>query len=299
MVASAIEQILCKESAQRPRPSMAAPKMSLKLLIDKRNQSVLFAEAGKDFVDFLFHFLALPVGTIVSLLPNVGGAVGLRSLYASVENLSDTYIEPREKEALLNPKAQSSGPDFLRLLLPEASPLAPINYYTCPHAAGGFTSALCGSCVTDSPSTRCSGCNNTMCKKLSWVAGPAAGAGGEGGYVRDVVTYMVMDNLVVKPMSTISYITLLNRFNVQEIRDIEEKVIDFGVDEAIELMITSLRSKRVLTDVFSGVLTDIQRGKTLPKRYSPTSETSLCYMLACCGLFLLLCTMMMKLFSRR
>ncbi|KAI6669060.1 hypothetical protein NL676_003945 [Syzygium grande] len=240
---------------------MAATKMSLKLLVDQRNQTVLFAEAGKDFVDFLFNCLALPVGTIVSLLPKTGVAGSLRNLYASVENLSDTYIESREKEALLNPKART-GPVVLRLLLPDSPPSAPVNYYTCP-PNGGVYGAPCSSYVTNSPSTTCPGCRKTMSKKLSWVAGPAVGAtstaqvpGGEGGYVRGIVTYMVMDDLVVKPMSTISCITLLNRFNVHEIGDLKEKVIDFGLDEAIKLLNASLHSKTVLTDIFSWVLTD-------------------------------------------
>ncbi|KAI8539920.1 hypothetical protein RHMOL_Rhmol09G0220500 [Rhododendron molle] len=43
-------------------------KVTLKLLIDTKSKRVLFAEAGKDFVDFLFHLLRLPVGTVVKLL---------------------------------------------------------------------------------------------------------------------------------------------------------------------------------------------------------------------------------------
>ncbi|XP_056168980.1 uncharacterized protein LOC115682184 [Syzygium oleosum] len=241
---------------------MAATKMSLKLLVDQRNQAVLFAEAGKDFVDFLFNCLALPVGTIVSLLPKTGEAGSLHNLYASVENLSETYIERREKEALLNSKART-GPDGLRLLLPDAPASAPVDYYTCARNDGGYYGTPFCSLVTDSPCTRCPNCSNSMSKKLSWVAGPAVGAtstakvpGGEGGYVTGIVTYMVMDDLVVKPMSTISCITLLNRFNVHEIGDLKEKVIDFGLDEAIKLLTASLHSKTVLTDIFSGVLTD-------------------------------------------
>ena len=42
---------------------------------------------------------------------------------------------------------------------------------------------------------------------------------------------MVMDNLEVKPMSTISSITLLNKFDVKEIGALEEKVVDLGMDE--------------------------------------------------------------------
>ncbi|XP_056168957.1 uncharacterized protein LOC115682198 isoform X2 [Syzygium oleosum] len=264
---------------------MAATKMSLKLLVDKRNQTVLFAEARKDFVDFLFHCLALPVGTIMSLLTKAGTVGGFGNLYMSVENLGDTYITPREKDALLNPKAQSAGPDVLLLLLPEAPPSVPINYYTCPRSDLYNVNNSCRSCVTGSPSTRCPGCNDKMSKKMSWVPG------GEGGYVSGVM-YMVMDDLVVKPMSPISGITLLKRFNVHEIEDLEEKVVDFGLDEAIKLLNASLHSKTVLTDIFC-------RRKSV-KRYSSTLETSLCYIFACWGsLYMLVCKMLMKLFNPR
>ncbi|XP_010031006.3 uncharacterized protein LOC104420928 [Eucalyptus grandis] len=96
-----------------------------------------------------------------------------------------------------------------------------------------------------------------MSNKVSWVAGPAADAsssaevpGGESGYVSGF-TYMVMDDLVVKPLSTISSNTLLSRLNVQKIGDLEEKVVDFGLDEALKLLNASLHSKTVLTDIFS------------------------------------------------
>jgi hydroxymethylpyrimidine/phosphomethylpyrimidine kinase len=51
------------------------------------------------------------------------------------------------------------------------------------------------------------------------------------GFVKDVVTFMVMDDLVIEPMSTISSITLLNKFNVKEIGTLQEKVVEMGMDE--------------------------------------------------------------------
>ena len=51
------------------------------------------------------------------------------------------------------------------------------------------------------------------------------------GYVKEVVKYMVMDDLEVKPMSTTSTFTLLNKFNVKEMGALEEKVIVLGMDE--------------------------------------------------------------------
>ncbi len=53
----------------------------------------------------------------------------------------------------------------------------------------------------------------------------------DGGYVQEAVIYMVMDDLAVKPLSTDSIISLLDKFNVKEIGTLEEKVVDLGEDE--------------------------------------------------------------------
>ena len=46
-----------------------------------------------------------------------------------------------------------------------------------------------------------------------------------------MVTYMVMDDLEVTPMSTISSIALLTKFNVRDVGALEEKVVKVGVEE--------------------------------------------------------------------
>ncbi|PHU15597.1 hypothetical protein BC332_16802 [Capsicum chinense] len=61
---------------------------------------------------------------------------------------------------------------------------------------------------------------------------------------------MVLDDLVVKPMSTISSITLLNEFCVKDVGVLKEKVVALGMDEALKMLKTSLESKNVLTSVF-------------------------------------------------
>ncbi|CAL9112531.1 unnamed protein product [Musa textilis] len=43
-----------------------------------------------------------------------------------------------------------------------------------------------------------------------------------GGYVKGVVTYMVMDNVAVMPVSTISAVSLLNRFHVTDLKSLSE-----------------------------------------------------------------------------
>ena len=48
--------------------------MKMKLLVDTKAGRVLYAEAGKDVVDFLFSLLALPLGTVAKLLTAGAGA---------------------------------------------------------------------------------------------------------------------------------------------------------------------------------------------------------------------------------
>ncbi|KAG8039960.1 hypothetical protein GUJ93_ZPchr0028g29038 [Zizania palustris] len=44
------------------------PTVAVTLLVDKERSKVLFAESDSDFVDVLFGFLTLPLGTVVRLL---------------------------------------------------------------------------------------------------------------------------------------------------------------------------------------------------------------------------------------
>lgn len=102
---------------------MASPKtefkVSLKLLNDRKSSKVLFAEADKAFVDFLFSIPALPIGTVTSLLTKNHGMVGsLGTLYKSIEGLSNSYIvSDHSTEAVLHSKVAISGQDNAMPLL--------------------------------------------------------------------------------------------------------------------------------------------------------------------------------------
>lgn len=203
--------------------SSDSAKVSLKLLIDTKSKKVLFAEANKEFVDFLFHILSLPVGTVIKLLRKNSLVGALGNLYDSIENLSNTYMQSDQlKETVLNPKISNSGAG-VPLLLPNADVSMDREFYKCPSHTY----------VADDPTALCPSCKNKMSTKMQYVAGN--GAVNEtvegGGFVKGVVTYMVMDDLVVKPMSTISSITMLNKFNVKEVGALDEKVVSLEMKE--------------------------------------------------------------------
>jgi hypothetical protein len=81
----------------------------LKLVVDEKSNQVIFAEAGKDFVDVLFSFLTFPLGTITRLIQkdsNIGPVTFgcLNNLYQSVVDLDKKCLENEtDKEMLLQP----------------------------------------------------------------------------------------------------------------------------------------------------------------------------------------------------
>jgi hypothetical protein len=78
-----------------------------------QNDKVLYAEASKAVIDFLFNLLCLPIGTVVKLLTTNDMVGSLGNLYQSVENLNPNYMLPfQTKDALLNPRAQSSSTEI-------------------------------------------------------------------------------------------------------------------------------------------------------------------------------------------
>jgi hypothetical protein len=53
------------------------------------------------------------------------------------------------------------------------------------------------------------------------------------GFVQGVLTYTVMDDLKVAPMSSISAVTLLNSFGITNIASLQEKTVELGHVEVI------------------------------------------------------------------
>ncbi|KAG8651291.1 hypothetical protein MANES_07G110700v8 [Manihot esculenta] len=203
---------------------MTTPNLSLKLLVDKKVTRVVFAEGGKSFVDFLFNLLSLPIGTVIKALKN-GSMVGcIGNLYGSLENLNEAYMQPNEnKGSLLNPRIPAPATEA-PLLLPDSNP-QPIKtklLYRCPNHHP---------CVTDSKDYRCPWCSNNMSEQVAFIGmnDSAANSTSQGGYVKDLVTYMVTDDLSVSIMSMISGVAPLNKFNVKDLMCLRKRWWSLGL----------------------------------------------------------------------
>jgi hypothetical protein len=218
--------------------------LSMKLLVDRKAQRVLFAEAGKDAVDFLFSLVALPVATAVKLVGTDAMVGSVGNLYASIDKLDTTYVQPgAAKDALLRPTVVSPaagtttiGSSLLRL--PEPSPPGqqrqPKTLYRCANTASYNSS--CRAYVADAYGKACPSCYSSMTTEVQYLSSAAQtttalGAAAAKGLVQGIVTYTVMDDLTVTPMSAISSTTLLSTFAVRDPADLQEKTVQLGYDE--------------------------------------------------------------------
>nr|GLL27909.1 uncharacterized protein LOC109147847 [Ipomoea trifida] len=223
--------------------------VSLKLLIDKKTRKVVFAEADKSFVDFLFHLMSLPLGTVIKLVNHNSMAGSLGSLYGSIQNISDTYLQPNvDKDALLNPKVAVHSPTVPLLMAPGLASETK-KFYVC---SGCNAYANRQRYISEYPDCVCPTCNYKICTEAHYVAPVKADATKDenGGFVKGVVTYLVMDDLKVMPHSSISTITVLNKNNIKDFGSLEVKDVNLGFDEGLKVLKAALHTDSVLTTVF-------------------------------------------------
>ncbi|XP_020577791.1 uncharacterized protein LOC110022956 [Phalaenopsis equestris] len=159
--------------------AQANSKITLKLLIDARSNKVLFVEAGKEFIDFMFSLLTLPLGCVIKLLSptNMIGSIGkLYPLLLGAEPVTE-----------------------LKLVMSYEV------HFVAPYMYGSPSSGV-----------------NT----------------GESveGFVKGVITYMITDDMEVTPISAISSITSINRFSMNKEIQLEEEVVDIGMEEGLALL---------------------------------------------------------------
>nr|GMC92778.1 Mitochondrial distribution and morphology protein [Ipomoea batatas] len=149
---------------------MTSRVVSLKLYIDTKARKILYAEADKHFVDYLFYILSLPISSVVKLLFTDSTLGSLGILYN--KSHKKNYVTDRS------------------------------SYILCPEC----------SC-------------NYMSTELPYViaTGKVMPSGNEcGGFVKGDVTYMVMDDLEVRPLSTASSISVLSKLNVKDVGSVQE-----------------------------------------------------------------------------
>ncbi|KAK1355395.1 hypothetical protein POM88_048651 [Heracleum sosnowskyi] len=241
-------------------------KISLRLLVDRSCNRVIIGEAGKDFVDFLFHLISIPAGTVVQYLWEHEMIGSLGSIYRSIKSMPAKYMEPNlNKHNVLNPTVSSSSladTPFLFAEKAKEEPSIPEVLYQCVYHSQISrrkhritSSTTVHPYASNDPQVKCPQCGGMMTQQLTYVHSPAkeeVRVGSGSGYVKGLMTYIVMDNLQVMPMSTVSGIALLNTFQVKDLDALETLEVFIGIEEAEELLKASFVTDRVLTHLFLG-----------------------------------------------
>ncbi|PWA79502.1 hypothetical protein CTI12_AA205300 [Artemisia annua] len=186
--------------------------VDMKVFIDKRNNKVMFAEANEDFVEILFSFFTLPLGTIARLSrnsdhPNPRIKVGsLSSLYDSAMwNIRFTHFSDELcRDVLANPVNSSAALcEKLRLNLNDNS--ASVN----------------------SRDQR------------------------EAVFVKKKGSFIITDDLCITPFLLDRYIELRNSFGVED-NDLLVRYFLFDLNQFVNLLKWSLLTNNPLTTLVNG-----------------------------------------------
>ncbi|XP_073153273.1 uncharacterized protein [Henckelia pumila] len=216
---------------------------SLKVMMHRESNKVLYSEIDSHFADVLLSFLTLPLGTIVRLLvKNYGDNApilgSLSSLYAGLLNLDGSHFWTEAgKLMLLNPR-NSSGDQCSRLKL-QIDDTPPIQYFVCNNA----------SCVNMYYKVKCLCGNSTDIIKLCKDSETKAQSGGESVFTVQTSSFLLTDDLQILPNSPTSLLRCLKQSGIEDTSVLEERTLIVGFEEIFELLKGSLASKTPLTDI--------------------------------------------------
>ncbi|KAL1150320.1 hypothetical protein V6Z11_A10G249900, partial [Gossypium hirsutum] len=179
------------------------------------------------------------------LLSKQGTAECIGNIYDSIENLGNSYmLSEKITDSFLKTQAFNYGV-YVPRLWPSMSPSIYTEFYRCSNYK---PKEDCRKYMANVLSS-CPRCYHPMYLDFTFVnLRDKVGV----GFVEESVTYMIMDDLAVRPMSAKSIITLLNHLNIKDAGDLEEKVIAVGANGGVELLRASMQTKTVLTAVFLG-----------------------------------------------
>eukprot|EP00253_Pinus_taeda_P021091 PITA_21091 len=245
------------ETTAKPKPSNS---ITIKLMVSKRSGKIMYAEAGKDFVDLLFSFLVLPTGAIAKQAlvskdnkeKDDTKVCCITNLYKSVESLSASLMKA-DKAVLLDPKVFSATytSDTLNIKSSTPAPAPASKYYVCPYI--GSYSGTHG-LSTQSGTVTCSSCGHTVNREVKLENNPLAATKDSvrpTGYVKKTVNFFITDDLSVIPSgSTATIVQLWNKLDVKEPTELEEQNVPVGPNEVTGLLKAAMVHNTALNAVF-------------------------------------------------
>ncbi|KAK6157295.1 hypothetical protein DH2020_011543 [Rehmannia glutinosa] len=191
-----------------------AKKMTLKVMVQKSTNKLMFAQAEEDFVDFLFSLLTIPLGGVESLLGSNTSVKCIDNLHRSLANINDDkYLKTKYIETMLLKPKPPLGYVSKNQILPLTEEIAPFLY----RCAGNFRDQD----YLSTPDKRGSFGPQVPCFKSPK---------GEGNYVNGARMFMVTDDLTVTPLCMSSSLSILNGLEIP-LSDVKELKLHIGLEE--------------------------------------------------------------------
>ncbi|CAN6556563.1 unnamed protein product [Malus baccata var. baccata] len=225
-------------------------KISLKVLVNNLTNKVIFAECDNDFVDVLFSFLTIPMGTIVRLSHHSQsfGIGFIDNLFGSVESLDLQLFRTKEcRDMLLHPR--NGAEDLLRNLKLKYDQCEPPQYFKCANrychsSAQRFSYYETVHCC----------CGGLMYMETIFTTKQAEGG---GVFVEEPGRFIISDDLQVLPPFTCAVSSVVSNHGLTGWKSVEELTFNVGVDEVLNLLMRSLVSETPLTET-------LLKDKTIP-----------------------------------
>nr|XP_011460898.1 PREDICTED: uncharacterized protein LOC105349255 [Fragaria vesca subsp. vesca]XP_011460899.1 PREDICTED: uncharacterized protein LOC105349255 [Fragaria vesca subsp. vesca] len=210
--------------------------ISLKAMVDKASNQIIFVESDSDFIDVIFSFLTIPMGNLIRLAPNqsILGIGCMNKLYSSVKNMDVKHLQTEAcKDMLLSPRsvAESQCKNLkVKIDKDEAT-----QFFMCSH---NRVDCKLSYCKFDS----CASCGGSINKEKNLLVTDG------GVFVKGLSRLIISDDLKVIPPLTAAGLPLCAKFGVMDGNATEEVTINVGVDEVLNLLMRSIASKTPLTE---------------------------------------------------
>ncbi|XP_045797848.1 uncharacterized protein LOC123892038 [Trifolium pratense] len=222
-------------------------KVTLRVMVNKESNKVMYAEAGKDFVDALFSFLTLPLGTIARRVAEESNIEGVRfgiisSIYQSVTNLDEQCLWTNTcKEMLLKPR--NSMEAYCRKMKLNIDDTEPMKHFVC--RIFDCVRKESGSLLSLFKNQKCS-CGYILNREMSL---PTECLILESGFVKETASFIISDDLYVMPNVFGTYARLLPKQDITDIGAFVEQTVDIKRKEVSSLYITLFLSILSVLDI--------------------------------------------------
>ncbi|KAL2336053.1 hypothetical protein Fmac_010499 [Flemingia macrophylla] len=217
--------------------------------VDTTRERVVMAEASGEFIDILFSFLTLPLGTITRLqsenkfpdnqVPPQPLEIGcIKNLYESVRDLSpDVFRNNMCRNMLLSPRNPLEG--YCQRLKLKVDDTPPTKYVVCPTCSTGSNLL-----VSTFEGARCS-CKKLMDKETKLLE-EGSKEGESGVFVRGDAMFLIRDDLTVLQSSPGNAVLPLRNYQLDD----QPMEVQVGINKILHILKQALTSQTPLTDVF-------------------------------------------------